>query len=887
MDGAQWVSVRSEQEVLALVQACSARRAVAATDMNARSSRSHSILTLEVSSSLQHDAAGTGGTLFAKLNLVDLAGSESVRVTGAAGARLKEGAAINRSLLTLSRIISMVSTGATSGFIPFRESRLTHLLEPSLRGQCRTAVICCMSPAPAYVEESRSTLQFATSAKAITTRATRTEVVDDSTRIARMAKEIAALKSQLAAATSDSASTGTGGGHNEEQKHRLATLLQELIVGGGTHAASAGGAPPLQPATARGRTVLDVARLNQRGRVGRARETWCPSMASDSAAVAALEAFRAPARQTGGSPAHASFHSGSSPLHSPGVRSSVSASRLSSGGCSTASGMSSASTASAGTVDEDGALQMELHTARAEAAALRAEAAATAEHLERLLAAEEEAEDTIQELKRSLLAAETAAEGAGELREALDVALGRAEAAEAASAALQQQVATAAASVEAAEEEADAWRRRAEAAESAAARRVEDSAATAAAHRRRVAELEQQVAALSDALSTSQASLSTAQARVAKLDKVKMTRAHLDTMARLKADKQRYKALAKQLQEQLEDAAAGAAASPDVAALQAQTAAAEEAGAAAAAEAEAAAEEAAAAARRADAATAEAAAVRGEMESQTAALAALQVEVAALVAAAGGAAQHGLDTGGLPKDAATSVDSATRGVRAASALCGALLKRLQDAAAEKDSNTARLVRLAQAGRAADAAVEAAQARAKEAAAEAEQARATAADLTQQLADMQQVQADAAKAVAAAEAATAEAASAAEAVTAAEAATAAAEARATAAEEAAAAARAALQEAKADARRSGEILERENVQLLIELRSVRAQAAAAAATAQAPAPAPPAPAPAPSGKAVLTPVQPNTPVAPVSSHKAPPLQGAGVGEEEEAGECQQQ
>ena len=144
--------------------------------MNARSSRSHALfrLTVESCEPSTGEKGSSGVIRFGTLNLVDLAGSEGVRNTGAEGARLKEGAAINKSLLTLTRVIRDLSASAkaptTAGgngstHISFRESKLTRVLQSSLAGNTRLAIICCINPAAAYIDDSRNTLLFGLAAK--------------------------------------------------------------------------------------------------------------------------------------------------------------------------------------------------------------------------------------------------------------------------------------------------------------------------------------------------------------------------------------------------------------------------------------------------------------------------------------------------------------------------------------------------------------------------------------------------------------------------------------------------------------------------------------------------------------------------------------------------
>jgi len=94
-----------------------------------------------------------GAVLVATLNLVDLAGSESVKHTGAMGQRAKEGGKINQSLLSLSRVIHALSQ--PGAHVNFRDSKLTRLLQPSLCGNAKMSIVCCITPADRYLEEVR------------------------------------------------------------------------------------------------------------------------------------------------------------------------------------------------------------------------------------------------------------------------------------------------------------------------------------------------------------------------------------------------------------------------------------------------------------------------------------------------------------------------------------------------------------------------------------------------------------------------------------------------------------------------------------------------------------------------------------------------------------
>jgi len=188
------------ESILTALKTGSKNRRVEATSMNERSSRSHTIfrMVLESKERGQDMAEGVdpdvdGAVLVATLNLVDLAGSESVRHTGATGQRAKEGGKINQSLLTLSRVIHALGQEG-SVHVNFRDSKLTRILQPSLSGNAKMAVVCCVTPADRYLEETRSTLQFASRAKMVRTNAVVNEVLDDQAQLKRLKKELQELK---------------------------------------------------------------------------------------------------------------------------------------------------------------------------------------------------------------------------------------------------------------------------------------------------------------------------------------------------------------------------------------------------------------------------------------------------------------------------------------------------------------------------------------------------------------------------------------------------------------------------------------------------------------------------------------------------------------------
>eukprot|EP01112_Ceratiomyxa_fruticulosa_P022209 TRINITY_DN8067_c0_g1_i1.p1 TRINITY_DN8067_c0_g1~~TRINITY_DN8067_c0_g1_i1.p1 ORF type:complete len:730 (+),score=171.83 TRINITY_DN8067_c0_g1_i1:93-2282(+) len=157
--------VKNPADTLTVMEAGNKNRTVGATLMNAGSSRSHSIFTITIDSS---QTMPDGSTTFrvGKLNLVDLAGSERQSKTGAAGLRLKEATKINLSLSALGNVIKALVDG-TSSHIPYRDSKLTRLLQDSLGGNSKTLMVANLGPADYNYEETLSTLRYADRAKQI------------------------------------------------------------------------------------------------------------------------------------------------------------------------------------------------------------------------------------------------------------------------------------------------------------------------------------------------------------------------------------------------------------------------------------------------------------------------------------------------------------------------------------------------------------------------------------------------------------------------------------------------------------------------------------------------------------------------------------------------
>lgn len=211
----EWV-VRSPQEVHQLMRQGSEQRATGATKMNEVSSRSHAVCIIIVEKCTTtseavpqaltgifkrgaHSAAveTVHQVKVGKLNLVDLAGSERVHITGATGKRLEESKKINASLSALGNVIAALTDKRERSHIPYRDSKLTRILEDSLGGNCRTSMLCCVSPALEAFAESLSTLKFANRAKNIKNEVHVNEDLDQRTLLRKYEKELRRLRGEL------------------------------------------------------------------------------------------------------------------------------------------------------------------------------------------------------------------------------------------------------------------------------------------------------------------------------------------------------------------------------------------------------------------------------------------------------------------------------------------------------------------------------------------------------------------------------------------------------------------------------------------------------------------------------------------------------------------
>ncbi|XP_053313782.1 kinesin-like protein KIF21B isoform X2 [Spea bombifrons] len=197
VSGASTRSVSSDAELLQLLKEGALSRTTASTQMNSQSSRSHAIFTIHlhqtrVSDSCPIDAPNLEyETLTAKFHFVDLAGSERLKRTGATGERAREGISINCGLLALGNVISALGDQSKKILhVPYRDSKLTRLLQDSLGGNSQTMMIACVSPSDRDFMETLNTLKYANRARNIKNRVTANQE--------QSVQQVQALRAELA-----------------------------------------------------------------------------------------------------------------------------------------------------------------------------------------------------------------------------------------------------------------------------------------------------------------------------------------------------------------------------------------------------------------------------------------------------------------------------------------------------------------------------------------------------------------------------------------------------------------------------------------------------------------------------------------------------------------
>lgn len=210
------IPTKSVEEMLEVMFKGDQNRSIGATAMNQESSRSHSIFTIYIEVGEKVEGSDKPKYRAGKLNLVDLAGSERQSKTEATGQRLEEAKKINLSLSALGNVISALVAGGKK-HIPYRDSKLTRLLQDSLGGNTKTLMIAAISPADYNFEETLGTLKYAARAKMIKNKPTVNEDPKDA-MLKQLSEELKLLKAQLEGKGGMVAMNGASGGNNQHKE---------------------------------------------------------------------------------------------------------------------------------------------------------------------------------------------------------------------------------------------------------------------------------------------------------------------------------------------------------------------------------------------------------------------------------------------------------------------------------------------------------------------------------------------------------------------------------------------------------------------------------------------------------------------------------------------
>ena len=206
IEGLRCETIRSASDAHALIEQGMRDRAMAATHMNARSSRSHAVFNISVTCT-----DGVKGTRWcSSAHIVDLAGSERLKQTGATGTQLEEAKNINQSLFTLRRVLDTLAANAEAkkrgqkpGLVPYRDSVLTHILSDSLGGKSYCLMLATLSPHPNSYDDTLNTLKYAARARQIVLKPKVNEQQDSAALQKAMQAEIVELRRQLTISNRD------------------------------------------------------------------------------------------------------------------------------------------------------------------------------------------------------------------------------------------------------------------------------------------------------------------------------------------------------------------------------------------------------------------------------------------------------------------------------------------------------------------------------------------------------------------------------------------------------------------------------------------------------------------------------------------------------------
>ena len=188
--------VNSEEEAFNLLFEGESNRTISEHQLNKESTRSHCIFTVNLE--MKSKVESSEKVMISKLNFVDLAGSERVKKTGSTGIALKEAAYINKSLTFLEQVVvALTDKTRRKDYVPYRQSKLTHILKDSIGGNCKTVMIATIWPEEPYILETLSTLNFAKRMKNVVNEVSVNITLDPHALIKKLTKEIKELKQEI------------------------------------------------------------------------------------------------------------------------------------------------------------------------------------------------------------------------------------------------------------------------------------------------------------------------------------------------------------------------------------------------------------------------------------------------------------------------------------------------------------------------------------------------------------------------------------------------------------------------------------------------------------------------------------------------------------------
>jgi kinesin family protein 4/21/27 len=249
LTGLHQVNINSFEDLIGALNFGSTIRQTDSTAINAKSSRSHAVFSLNLiqrktstqtmspkekrmSMPVDSYSSGESVTVDSKLHFVDLAGSERLKNTGASGERAKEGISINAGLAALGKVISQLSSRQSGSHVSYRDSKLTRLLQDSLGGNAITYMIACVTPAEFHLSETLNTIQYAQRARAIQSKPRIQQVADDGDKqalIDRLKAEVAFLRQQIRNAEGSDRREAASTERNDRKNEREIQLQNQLL----------------------------------------------------------------------------------------------------------------------------------------------------------------------------------------------------------------------------------------------------------------------------------------------------------------------------------------------------------------------------------------------------------------------------------------------------------------------------------------------------------------------------------------------------------------------------------------------------------------------------------------------------------------------------------